>query len=189
MHDHSWTPRSENERGVALSEHVARIEGLDERIAVVGEEIAQRLLPTEAHLAILDAIPGIGRWSSEVILAAIGPDMDRIPTAAHLARWAGMCPEHDESAVKRRSSRTRKGGLWRRVTLTAAAYAAARGKGKKTAIAEGRTILALRYHLLSADQRSNDQRARRTPEPLTEEQRLIRQLEKLGHCVTLEPAA
>ena len=48
--------------------------------------------PFEAELSLLDAIPGIGRWTAEVILAEIGTDMSRFPTAGHLASWAGMCP-------------------------------------------------------------------------------------------------
>jgi transposase len=188
-----------------IAQHLAHIDALEEQIAVVGEEIAARLRPFEPQLVLLDSIPGIGRWSAEVILAEIGPDMRRFPTAGHLASWAGMCPGHDESAGKRRSGRTRKGSPWLRVTLTEAASAAGRGKGtylseryhrligrkgkKKTAIAIGRSILELCHHGLSTGQLSHDQRARPTPIVLTEEQRLVRQLEKLGHRVTLEPAA
>jgi transposase len=191
-----------------LAQHLSHIDALDEQIATVGEEIAERLRPFEPQLAILDSIPGIGRWSAEVILAEIGVDMDRFPTAGHLASWAGMCPGHDESAGKRRSGKTRKGSPWLRVTLTEAAYAAGRSKDtylsgryhrligrrgkKKTAIAVGRSILELCHLLLSTGQLYDDQRARvvaaPTP-PLTPEQRLVRQLEKLGHRVTLEPAA
>jgi transposase len=158
-------------------------------------------------LAVLDSIPGIGRWSAEVILAEIGPDMRRFPTAGHLASWAGMCPGQDESAGKRRSGKTRRGSPWLRVTLTEAAYAAGRGKDpylagryhrllvrrgkKKAAVAVGRTILELCHQLLSIGQLYDDARTRRplTSAPLTEEERLVRRLEKLGHRVTLAPAA
>jgi transposase len=190
-----------------LAQHLTLIDALDEQIAVVGEEIAERLRPFEAQLEILDSIPGIGRWSAEVILAEIGPDMGRFPTAGHLASWAGMCPGHNESAGKRRSGTTRKGSPWLRVTLTEAAYAAGRGKdpylagryhrllvrrGKKRAVvAVGRAILELCHLLLSSGQLYDAQRVREhsTPIPLTEEDRLVRRLEKLGHRVTLEPAA
>lgn len=190
-----------------VAQHLAHIAGLEEQIAMVGEEIAIRLHPFEAELTILDSIPGIGRWSAEVILAEIGPDMSRFPTAGHLASWAGMCPGHHESAGKRRSGKTRKGSPTLRVTLTEAAYAAGRSKDtylsaryhrligrkgkKKTAIAVGRTILELCWQLLRSGQLYDDARARgqSAPRALTEEHRLIRQLEKLGHRVTLEPAA
>jgi transposase len=188
-----------------VAQHLAHIDALEEQIAVIGAEIAERMRPFEGQLTLLDSIPGIGRWSAEIILAEIGPDMSRFPTAGHLASWAGMCPGHDESAGRRRSGKTRKGSPWLRVTLTEAAYAAGRGKGtylsdryhrlighkgkKKTAIAVGRTILELCHHVLSTGQLYDDQRARPTPIVLTDEQRLVRQLEKLGHRVTLEPAA
>lgn len=188
-----------------LAQHLGRIDGLDEQIATVGEEIAERLRPFEAELAILDSIPGIGVWSAQVILAEIGPDMGRFPDAGHLASWAGMCPGHDESAGKRRSGKTRKGSPWLRVTLTEAAYAAGRSKDpylsgrygrligrigkKKTAIAVGRTILELCHQLLATGQLYDPQQARPTAVRPTEEERLVRRLEKLGHRVTLAPAA
>jgi transposase len=203
--EQALTGRMSAHQRFLIAQHLAHIDALEEQIAVVGEEIAVRLRPLEPQLVILDSIPGIGRWSAEVILAEIGPDMSRFPTAGHLASWAGMCPGHDESAGQRRSGRTRKGSPWLRVTLTEAAYAAGRGKGtslseryhrligrkgkKKTAIAVGRTILELCHALLSTGQLYDDERARQRPILLTEEERLVRRLEKLGHRVTLAPAA
>ncbi len=190
-----------------LSQHLTHIDALDEQVAAVGAQIAERMRPFEAQIALLDSIPGIARWSAEVIVAEIGTDMGRFPTAGHLASWAGMCPGHDESAGKRRSGKTRKGSPWLRVTLTEAAYAAGRTKDtflggryrrligrrgkKKTAVAVGRTILELCYHLLTTGQLYDDQQARARADrpPVTEEDRLVRRLEKLGHRVILDPAA
>lgn len=188
-----------------LATHLGHIDFLEGQIAQVGAEIAERLRPFEADLLTLDSIPGIGRWSAEIILAEIGPDMGRFPTAGHLASWAGMCPGQNESAGKRRSGKTRKGSPWLRVTLTEAAYAAGRGHGtylaeryhrligrlgkKKAAIAVGRTILEMCWQVLSTGQLYDDARPRSTTRPLTEEARLVRRLEKLGHRVTLDPAA
>jgi transposase len=190
-----------------LVQHLSHIDSLDAQIAAVGEEIAERMRPFAPQLAVLDSIPGIGRWSAEVILAEIGPDMGRFPTAGHLASWAGMCPGHDESGGKRRSGKTRKGSPWLRVTLTEAAYAAGRSKDpylagryhrllvrrgkKRAAIAVGRSILELCHQLLTSGQLYDDTRVRtpQQPVPLTPEQRLVRQLEQLGHRVILTPAA
>lgn len=188
-----------------LAQHLARIDELEAHIAEVGEEIAARLAPFEAELAILDSIPGIGPWSAQILLAEIGPEMARFPTAGHLSSWAGMCPGHDESAGKRRSGKTRKGSPWLKVTLTEAAYAAGRGKDpylsdryarllrrtgkKKAAVAVGRTILELAHTLLSQGQLYDPQQPRPHPITASPEARLVRQLERLGHRVILEPAA
>lgn len=205
--EQALTGRMSAHQRFMLAQQLAHIDGLDAQIATLSAEIAERMRPFEGELAILDSIPGIGRWSAEVILAEIGPDMGRFPDEGHLASWAGMCPGHDESAGKRRSGTTRKGSPWLRVTLTEAAYAAGRGKDtylsaryhrligrkgkKKTAIAVGRTILEMCYRLLSSGQRYDDAQARLRPTPatLTEAQRLVQRLERLGHHVALTPAA
>ena len=205
--EQALTGRVSEHQRFMLAQHLRHIDNLEEQIAAVGAEISERLRPFEPQLTILDSIPGVGRWSAEVILAEIGTDMSRFPTAGHLASWAGMCPGHDESAGKRRSGKTRKGSPWLRVTLTEAAYAAGRSKNtylagrygrliarrgkKKAAIAVGRSILELCHQVLSTGQLYDDSRARQlsVPVPATEEERLVRRLENLGHRVTLEPAA
>jgi transposase len=203
--ERALTGRMSAHQRFMLAQHLSHIDALDEQIAAVGAEIAERLRPFEAELTILDSIPGIGRWSAEVILAEIGTDMSRFPTAGHLSSWAGMCPGHDQSAGKQRSGKTRKGSPWLRVTLTEAAYAAGRSNDpylagryhrliarrgkKKAAVAVGRSILELCHQVLRTGQLYDPQQVRLTPVPLAQEDRLVRQLEKLGHRVTVEPAA
>ena len=190
-----------------IAQHLAHVDFLDEQIAQVSAEVDERLRPFEAAVALLDTIPGVGRRTAEVIVAEVGTDMGRFPTAGHLVSWAGMCPGNHLSAGKRKSGRTRKGSPWLRAALTEAACAAGRSKetalaaryqrllvrrGKKrAAVAVGRAILELCHHLLSTGQLYDDQRARRRPDraPEAEERRLVRRLEALGHRVTLEPAA
>jgi transposase len=205
--ERALTGRMSAHQRFLVTQHLLHLDGLDEQIATLSAEIAERLIPFEAQLAVLDSIPGIGRWSAEIMLAEIGTDISRFPSAGHLASWAGMCPGSDESAGKRRSGKTRKGSPWLRVTLTEAAYAAGRGKDaylaaryhrligrrgkKRTAIAVGRSILELCHHLLTTgecyDAARACQRANRAPED--EAARLVRKLEALGHRVTLDAAA
>ena len=191
-----------------LTQQLAHIDDLDEIIARVSAAIEEVLRPFEQTLERLDEIPGVGRTTAEVIVAEVGTDMSRFPTAKHLASWAGMCPSNNESAGKRRSGRTRKGDRALRAALTEAGHAAAKKKGsylqaqyrrlaarrgkKKAALAVGHSILVIVFYLLSHPERTFqelggdyfDQRERQSLE-----QRLVRRLQGLGHKVTLEPAA
>jgi transposase len=190
-----------------IAQHLALVDFLDEQIAVLTTAVEDRLRPFEAQVTALDSIPGIGAWTAQVIVAEIGTDMSRFPSAGHLASWAGMCPGNHQSAGKRTSGRTRKGSPWLRVALTEAAYAAGRGKDtylsgryhrllkrrgkKKAAIAVGRNILEAAYHLLQTGALYDEEQARRwvDRDRAAEERRLVRRLEQLGHHVTLGQAA
>jgi transposase len=190
-----------------LAQQLAHLAYLDAAIERVSAEVAERLRPLGATLERLDTIPGVGRRTAEILLAEIGPDMGRFPTAGHLASWASMCPGHDESAGKRRSGKTRQGSPWLRQALVEAAQAAGRTRGtylsaqyhrlaarrgkKKAVIAVGHTILVTAYYLLAREQAYEDlgpdyfERRDRA----AVERRSIRRLEALGYRVTLEPLA
>ena len=190
-----------------LAQQLAHLDYLAEAIERVSAEVAERLRPVEAAVERLDTIPGVGRRTAEILVAEIGLDMGRFPTAGHLASWAGMCPGHDESAGKRRSGRTRRGSPWLRQALVEAAQAAGRTRGtylstqyhrlaarrgkKKAVIAVGHTILVIAYHLLARGQvyeeLGPDFFERR--DRATIERRSVRRLEALGYRVTLEPLA
>ena len=153
----------------------------------------------------------MGRRTAEVIIAEVGVDMRRFATAGHLASWAGMCPGNHESGGKRRSGRARKGNQALRAALCEAAWAAAHGKtgylpaqyrhlmrtfGKKgqtrAVFAVGHSILVIAWHLLANDCDYTDLGAEhftRNADPEARKHYLIRQLEALGHKVTVEPAA
>jgi transposase len=190
-----------------LAEQLAHIDSLDASIERLSAKIAERLRPFDALIDRLDAIPGIGRLIAEVLLAEIGVDMTRFPTANHLASWAGMCPGHNESAGKKRSGKTRKGSPWLRAALVQAAHAAAHSKqsylaaqyrrltarrgNKKAAVAVGHSILVIFFHLLTHDcpyvdlgPTYFDQR-----DPRAVQRRLVHRLEALGYNVQLTPLA
>jgi transposase len=80
-----------------LTEHLSTLEYLDEAIARVSGEIDQRLTAEQEAIALLDTIPGVGQRAAEILIAEIGTDMGRFPSATHLASWAGMCPGNHES--------------------------------------------------------------------------------------------
>lgn len=190
--------------------HLEHIDFLDESIARLSAEIAERLRPFEDDLERLDTIPGVGRRTAEVIAAEVGLDMSHFPDAAHLASWAGMCPGNESSAGKRKGGKTRKGSKFLRRALTEAARAGARKKdsrlqrqyrslvvrrgAKKAAVAVGHTILVTAYYLLTRKDVYHEQH----PTYLDERKRArarqhaIQVLERLGyeaHLVPKQPAA
>jgi len=190
-----------------ISEHLVHIDTLDEAITRVSNEIAERMHPFEPLLRRLETIIGIKRRLAEVILAELGTDMGRFPSARHLASWAGMCPGNRQSAGKRLSGRTRKGSPWLRTALIEAAHAAAHSKNsylsaryhrlavrrgvKKAAVALGHTLLVIIYHVLTQERDYEelggnyfDERDRQAVE-----KRLVRRLEHLGYQVSLTPTA
>ncbi len=148
-----------------MEKQLAHIDYLNELISELDEEIEKRMTPFTEELKILESIPGVGRRTAEQIIAEVGTDMSRFPTPGHLCSWAGMTPGHDESAGKKKSTKTRKGNKKLRSALTEAAKAASRQKntylsaqyhrvaarrGKnKAAIAVGHTILSLVHILLT----------------------------------------
>jgi len=195
--------------GLLVGQILAHIDYLDETIAFLSARIEQVIDPFSAKVALLRTIPGVDQRTAEVLLAEIGADMAQFPSAAHLASWAGMCPGNDESAGKRGSGRTRKGSKWLRGALVEAAKAAARAKGSyfsaqyhrlkgrrgpgRATIAVGHSILVTAYHMLDRGVAYQDlgedyfqQRQQEAADRYAK--RLVRQLEQLGHKVTLEPA-
>jgi transposase len=160
-----------------------------------------------AALWLLTSIPGISRRVAEVVLAEIGTNMERFPTSQHLASWAGLCPGNNESAGKRRSGRTAHGNHWLRVALVQAAWAATRAKGtylaahyrrlvrrcgkKKALLGVAHSLLVICYEMLKKREGYRDLGAEYLEKlgPDNRTQRLVRQLESLGHKVTLEPKA
>jgi transposase len=187
---------------------LARVDHADATIAELTRRIEVLLDPHQAAVTLLVTIPGVSLRTAQVVLAEIGTDMSRFPTAGHLASWAGMCPGNNESAGKHGSGRTRHGSKWLGIALVEAAQAAGRTKNtylaaqyarirtrrgpRRAAVAVGHSILVICWHLLSTGETYTDLGADyfdRRAHSQSRQRRLVAQLEAMGHKVTLEPAA
>jgi transposase len=186
---------------------LAHLDFLDEQIERLSDAIEEQLRPFGPAVELLRSLDGIETRTAQNILAEIGVDMTVFPSAAQLASWAGQCPGNDQSAGKRRSGRTRKGSKWLDDALKDAAMAAIRTNDSylqaqyqrlRPRIGHGRALGAVKHsiicacwHMLTNGETyrdlGGDYFRRRDPERQT--RRLIAQLERLGHTVTLEKAA
>jgi len=188
-----------------LSTQLRHIDFLDGEIKQLDREIAERLRPFEQELELLQTVPGVGQRTAELLVAEMGTDMERFPTSAHLASWAGMAPGNNESAGKRKTGRTRKGNKHIRTALVQAAHAAAMNKecylsaqyhrlaarrgSNRAAVAVGHSILVIAYHILKRHQPyrelgSNYFDQRKAGIVLN---KTVKRIEALGFKVSLEP--
>ena len=194
--------------GYLLRMMLDRIDALTAQIEALTGRIDEAIAPFAHQVAQLDEIPGVGKTGAQEIIAEIGTDMARFPTAGHLVSWAKFAPRARQSAGKAKPGTTGKGSPWIAGTLGEAAIGAARTKtflgsryhrlapkrGKQRAIvATGRSILVIAYHLLSDPEARfadlgpdwHDRIA-----PLRRKRQLIAELERLsGKKVTLQEAA
>jgi transposase len=203
--------RFSDHHALMLSMHLAHIDHLTVAIARLDVETDREIAPFAQAVRRLITIPGIGERTAQVVIAEIGVDMTRFPTAHDLASWAGLCPGNRESAGKRRSGKTPFGNRPLRAALCEAAWCAARTNntylgaqfrrfarrfGKKNEnkaiVAVAHTMLVIIWHMLANDTDYVELGAdyfERHVNTEAQTRRLVAQLERLGHTVTLTPAA
>lgn len=184
---------------------VAIDQEVDALVTRMDAEVAAGQATFRSLIILLCTMPGIGTLAATVILAEIGRDMSRFPTAGHLVAWAGLCPGQNESAGKRKSSRLRKGAPWLKTILVQCAWAASRKKDsyykaqfnrlrakhgpKKAICAVAASMLTAIYHMLKDGTEHQDLGADHFDRRSTEvkAKRLVAQLARLGYGVELKP--
>jgi transposase len=188
-----------------LKLYLDQVERFEAEVAVLDRRIEAVMTPLDrSAVAALDEIPGIDARAAQNIIAEIGTDMSRFPSAHHLASWAGLCPGNDKSAGKRRSGRMNDGNRWLKGTLNQCGWAAARTKDsyfaaqhrrvtarrgvKRATMAVAHSILCVCWSMLKNGtayqdlgrdyfDRTNEERIKR---------QMVHRLEKLGYDVKLE---
>lgn len=193
--------------GVVARQILDHIAFLDTSIGQLSAQIADRCAPFQTAVGLLCEIPGWRTLTAEVFVAETGADMSRFPTPGQLAAWAGVAPASHESAGKRRPAGTRHGTRWLRQALIESAMAAARGDSylaaqhrriarrrgaNKATVAVAHSMIVIAWHLLTTGAHYQDLGGdyfERRRDPHAESRKLVKQLEALGHVVTLTPAA
>jgi transposase len=143
------------------------IDDMAKRIADLDDLIEEEMQKYDEAIKRLDKVGGIGEASAQVILAEIGLDMSRFPTAGHLAVWSGLCPGNNQSAGKNKYSPTRKGNGILKTTMVQCANAAVLKKGtyfraqyerlvvrrgrKRALVAVAHSMMTAIWHMLKYD--------------------------------------
>ena len=186
--------------------HLTQVDALGAAVHDVDTRVGDALGPFRAAVSLLTTMPGLSDTAARVLVAEIGTDMTRFPSAAHLVSWAGLCPRLDESAGKRRSTRIRQGAPWLKTTLVSAAWAATRKKdsylraqflriksrrgAKKAILAVANSMLTAAYHMLRDGVEYHDlgsqHFAHRDKDQITK--RLLQRLRDLGVVVEVKAA-
>ena len=196
-----------------LGRQLHHLEHLEAEIEELDGEVARRLSPFEPMVAALDTIPGVRRRTAQVIAAEVGTDMKQFPTPGHLASWAGVCPgEQTERGPAPTGSHPQRQPLAeagppfsRGQALAEAAKAASRTKtylgvryhrlarligANRAAMAVAHSIVVILHQVIETGEPFADLGHRyfgeRDREAVT--RRALRQLQSLGHKVTLQPA-
>lgn len=195
-----------------LKSLLGQIDSLDDLVRSFDARIAEVMSPLEREaVRRLDEVPGFDLRTGQNLIAEIGTDMSRFPTAKHLASWAGICPGNHQSAGKRKGGRIRKANGWLKGALTQAAWGASRTRRsyysaqharlttrrgvKRATIAVAHSLLTTVHCVLSgskpyADLGANYFQTRR-PTPEQQANQMINKLKRLGYRVQVEhrPAA
>jgi transposase len=190
-----------------LKLHLGIIASLKSALEEVDAAVGKALASISRAADLLKTMPGVSDIVAHVLVAEIGADMSRFPTAGHLVSWAGLCPRNDESAGKRRSTRIRKSGIWLKTTLVTAAWAAVRKKDsylrsqflrlksrrgpKKAIVAVAASMLTAAYYMLrdSVKYRDLGPHHFEQRDKTKAVARLVRRLHDLGCQVELKQAA
>jgi transposase len=184
------------------------IDFLTEQIDKLDIEIAKRMEDSQEDIERLDSIPGIGKKVAEQMIAELGTNIkEQFPTAPQMCSWAGLVPGNNQSAGKRKSSKTMNGNKYLKSSLIEAAHSVRGSKNylgalyRRTASRKGRkragivvahAMLRISYYLLTRKEMyvdlGEDYFDKQKQQSIVRHS--LRRLEGLGYTVTIvEPNA
>jgi transposase len=184
-----------------LSMKLKHLDTLTAHLTTVDESIQNKVEGYSETMSLLIGIPGISTISAVAILAEIGVDMKVFPTSEHLASWAGMSPGNNESAGKRKSTRTNPGNVYLKSMLCEIAWVVSRMRetylgqwywkvrqrrgAKRAIVALGRKILTIIYAMLQSGQKYNEGHFERMREHYKRKrlERMASELQEAGFSV------
>ncbi|MGL5717519.1 MAG: IS110 family transposase [Paraclostridium sp.] len=126
----------------------------------------------QEQINLLSSIPGITPNFAVGIISEIGVDMNKFDTSKHLCSWAGLTPQNNESAGKKKSVRISRAGAYIKPLLVQCANAAIKDKScpyfkyryesikkrrghKRAIIAISRMLLTCCYNILLNNEEFN----------------------------------
>jgi transposase len=144
----------------------AHLNFIDDSILNLNETLVELTKPYESQIKILTSMVGVNEKSAIKIISEIGADMSVFNSAKHLCSWAGLTPQNNESAGKKKSSKISRAGVYIKPLLVQCANAAIKStknpyfrdkflkikkrRGhKKAIIAIARMMLTCIFHMLS----------------------------------------
>jgi transposase len=164
--------------------------------------LAEKFLP---QINLVSTVPGIKAFSAIAIISEIGVDMSVFETSRHLCSWAGLAPQNDNSAGKKKTTRVSRAGVYIKPLLVQCANAAILSKKnpeianrynaikkrrghKKAIIAIARMLLTAMYNILKKNEPYNSELYHQANKPPIQREVSVEQaifiLQRKGYIVT-----
>ncbi len=120
---------SQAEKLKIIREHMDDLEKLK---LLLESQILTLAEPYTHQIDLLYTVPGISEPMTAIrILGEIGTDMAQFESSKHLCSWAGLTPQNNESAGKKKTTRIGKAGQYIKPLLIQCALAATNPRSKK----------------------------------------------------------